>query len=328
MAQAVAMRREAIDAQAFGAFASGFCPGRRPPQALHAVRQGRLKHGMGSGIDGDISACVDHGPHDTLCMMLRQRIKDGRVLERSARWRKAGLLAGQALGVPDQGSPHGAVLSPLLATVSGPEVLATGWETVVHAHCRGKIVLDRSADDVVSGCEREEDARRRIEGCPKRCAQDGRESNPETTTVVRGGRPQRSAAERQAGTCRLLGFVHSWGTPWRGRDTIPRQTEGKRLRRRLGACGRWCRDHRHRALQAPYAFRGATRRGSDQDDGVWGHRPCLGLVYDAATRAWRYWLTRRGGRKRTWRAGGRRMAAYPRPRPQIGKGWVECRVGP
>jgi hypothetical protein len=42
-------------------------------------------------------------------------------------------------------------------------VLDTWCETVVQAHCRGKVVLYRYADDVVIGCEREEDARRIIE---------------------------------------------------------------------------------------------------------------------------------------------------------------------
>ena len=43
------------------------------------------------------------------------------------------------------------------------EVLDTWCETVVQAHCRGKVVLYRYADDVVIGCERAEDARRIIE---------------------------------------------------------------------------------------------------------------------------------------------------------------------
>jgi len=40
------------------------------------------------------------------------------------------------------------------------EVLDTWGETVGQAHGRGKVVLYRYADDVVMGCEREEDARR------------------------------------------------------------------------------------------------------------------------------------------------------------------------
>jgi hypothetical protein len=41
-----------------------------------------------------------------------------------------------------------------------PEGLDTRCETVVQAHGRGQGVLSRDADEVVMGCEREEDARR------------------------------------------------------------------------------------------------------------------------------------------------------------------------
>jgi RNA-directed DNA polymerase len=207
-------------------------------------------------------------------------------------------------------------------------VLDTWCATVVQAHCRGTVVLYRDADDVGIGCEREEDARRIIAVVPQRFATYGLASNTETTTVVRFGRPQRASAERQAGTFRLLGFVHSWGQTWRGRDPSKRKTEGKRLHRTLGAFWRWCRDTRHRAPQEQYVLLCATLRGDYQYDGVRWNSPGLDLVSSAATRAWRYGLNRRGGRKMTWRALGRMRAAYPRPRPKIVQGWVECRRGP
>ena len=93
------------------------------------------------------------------------------------------------------------------------------------------------------------------------------------------------------------------------------------LRRPLGEFWRWCRDHRHRPPQEQYVLLCAKRRGDYQYDGVRCNSPCLTLGYDAATRAWRYWLNRRGGRKMTWRAFGRMMAAYPLPRPKIVQGW-------
>jgi RNA-directed DNA polymerase len=178
------------------------------------------------------------------------------------------------------------------------------------------------------GCERDEAARRSSEVLPKRFAKDGLEINTEKTKGVRCGRPQRSAADRQAGTFRCLGFVPYWGKTGRGSPTIQRQTEGKRLRRSRGAFWRWCRDHRHRPLQEQYTLRCAKLRGYSQYDGIRCNSPCLDLVYYAATRAWRYWRTRRGGRQMTWRALGRMRAADPLSRPKSVKGWVECRGGP
>ena len=96
-------------------------------------------------------------------MIRRKRIKDGRVLELIEMWLKAGILDGKEMVFPDKGSPQGSVISPLLANVYLHEVLDTWCETVVQAHCRGQVVLDRYADAGVRGCEREEDARRIME---------------------------------------------------------------------------------------------------------------------------------------------------------------------
>ena len=210
-----------------------------------------------------------------------------------------------------------AVLRPYLH-----EVLDTWFETVVRAHCRGQVALYRYADDFLIGCELASAARRIMEVFPKRFAKYGLEINAAKTTLVNFGRPQRQRKGRQPGTFSFLGLVHSWGKTWGGGTTITRQTEGTRLRRTLGECWRWCRDNRHRPLPEQYALRCAKLRGYYQYYGIRCHSPCLDLGYYAATRAWRYWLNRRGGRKMTWRAFGRMMAAYALPRPKIVKGWV------
>ena len=244
------------------------------------------------------------------------------MLEYIELWLKAGILDGKEMVFPEKGSPLGSVISPLLANVYLHEVLDTWFAIVVKAHCRGQVVLYRYADDFLIGCVLESDARRIMEVLPKRFAKYGLAINAAKTKLVNFGRPQRSTVGRPPGTCSFLGFVHYWGTTWRGGYPIKRKTEGKRLRRTLGEYWRWCRDNRHRPLQEQYALLCAKRRGSSQYYGIRCNSQCLDLVYYAATRAWRYWLNRRGGRKMTWRAFGRMMAAYALPRPKIVKGWV------
>jgi len=111
VAKAVAMLLEAIYEQDFCDVSYGFRPGRSPHHALHAVRQGGLTNGMGSGSDCDSSACCDNLQHDTLLMILRKRIKDGRVLELIEMWLHAGILDGKEMVFPDKGSPQGSVLT-------------------------------------------------------------------------------------------------------------------------------------------------------------------------------------------------------------------------
>jgi RNA-directed DNA polymerase len=322
VAKAVAMLLEAIYEQDFYDLSHGFRPGRSPHQALHEVRQGLLGGRMRQVIDCDISSFFDTLQHDRLLAMLRQRVKDGRVLKFIEQWLHAGILDGKEMVFPDKGSPQGSVLSPLLANVYLHEVLDTWFETVVKAHCRGQVVLYRYADDVLIGCELASDARRIMEVLPKRFAKYGLEINAEKTKLVAFGRPQRPASGGKPGTFSFLGFVHYWGKTWRGGWTIKRKTEGKRLRRTQGEFWRWCRDNRHRPLQEQYALLCAKLRGYYQYYGIRCNSPCLDLVYYTATRAWRYWLNRRGGRQMTWRAFGRMMAAYALPQPKIVKGWV------
>ena len=69
------------------------------------------------------------------------------MLECIELWLKAGILDGKEMVFPEKGSPQGSVCSPLLANVYVHEVLDTWFETVVQAHCRGKVVLYRYADD-------------------------------------------------------------------------------------------------------------------------------------------------------------------------------------
>ena len=244
------------------------------------------------------------------------------MLEGIERWRKAGILDGTAMVSPDKGSPQGAVRSPLVANGYVHEVLDTWSTTGVKTHGRGQVVLSRYADDVLLGGEWAEDARRITAVLPKRVAKYGLEINAEKTTMVDFRRPQRQPSGRKTGTFRFLGCVHDWGKTWRGGYPIKRQTEGKRLRRTQGAFWRWCRDNRHRPLQEQYATLCAKLRGYSQYYGVRCNSSCLDLGYYAAMRAWRSWRNRRGGRKMTWRAFGRMMAAYPLPQPRIVKGGV------
>ena len=215
------------------------------------------------------------------------------------------------------------MLSPLLANVYLHEVLDTWCETVVTSPLprpSGTIPLrGRCAHRLRAGIGCSADHGGLTETVRQVWAGDQRgEDHSWSTLVARSARQ----SGRKPGTFSFLGFVHYWGKTWRGGYTIKRKTEGKRLRRTLGEFWRWCRDNRHRPLQEQYALLCAKLRGYYQYYGVRCNSPCLDLVYYAATRAWRYWLNRRGGRKMTWRAFGRMMAAYPLPRPKIVKGWV------
>lgn len=196
VAKAVAMLLAAIYEQDFYDVSHGFRPGRSPHQALHEVRQGLLGSRMGQVIDCDISSFFDNLQHDTLLTILRKRIKDGRVLELIEMWLHAGILDGKEMVLPDKGSPQGSVIAPLLANVYLHEVLDTWFETVVRAHCRGKVALWRFADD---------GAPRRREGVLRTCVLSA------AMLHARGGEAPRSRCAGAGGTPPHAAQVKSLG---------------------------------------------------------------------------------------------------------------------
>jgi group II intron reverse transcriptase/maturase len=324
--RAVATLLEQIYEQDFCAFSYGFRPGRKPHDALHASRQGLLQ-GIRYVLDCDISSFFDNLGHDELLAILRKRINDGRLLQIIEMWLKAGIMDGKDLVFPDKGSPQGSVISPLLANVYLHEVLDTWFETVVKVHCRGKVVLYRYADDFIIGCAREEDARRIMEVLPKRFAKYGLSINTEKTKLVNFSRPRRGHDPRRDGpkpdTFSFLGFTHYWGKTWKGGYTIKRKTEGKRMFRTIRTLCQWCRANRHRPLEEQYAILCAKLRGYYQYYGVRCNSKCLDLVFYKVKCAWRYWLNRRGGRKKlSWEKFDRLLKAFPLPQPKIVQSWV------
>jgi RNA-directed DNA polymerase len=99
----------------------GFRPRRSAHQALQEIHR-HLEAGYREVYDADLQGYFDSIPHDKLMACLRMRIADRSVLRLVRLWLEAVVVAedeaGQIQGHrPQQGTPQGGVLSPLLANV-------------------------------------------------------------------------------------------------------------------------------------------------------------------------------------------------------------------
>ena len=99
----------------------GFRPGRSAHQALQEIHR-HLQAGFREVYDADLQGYFDSIPHDQLMACLRMRIADRSVLQLIRLWLEAVVVeqdeAGKTQGHrPQQGTPQGGVLSPLLANV-------------------------------------------------------------------------------------------------------------------------------------------------------------------------------------------------------------------
>lgn len=317
--RAVAMVLEAVYEQDFLACSYGFRPGRSAHHALEALWTGLMDMSGGWVLEVDIKSFFDTVDHSHLRSFLDGRVRDGVLRRAIDKWLKAGVLENGQLHHPNDGTPQGGVLSPLLANVYLHEVLDGWFEQVVKPRLHGQAFLVRYADDFVIAFSREADARKVEAVLPQRFGKYGLELHPTKTRLVEFRRPPRGRKPRQRpGTFKLLGFTHHWGLTQRGTTVVRRKTAPDRMARALRRIGEWCREHRHQTIREQHAALTRKVRGHYAYFGITGNARALGRFLHEVERAWRKWLDRRSYHaKMTWERFRRLLRRYALPPPRV-----------
>lgn len=155
----------------------GFRPRRSTKGALRHVQR-LLDEGRTWVVDVDITRYFDTIPHEPLMREVEKKISDGRVLNLIERYLKQEVLGETPSSVMGEaeGTPQGAVISPLLANIYlHPIDLAmaeAGYEMV------------RYADDSVVLCNTQEEAERALERLRELMAARGLTLHAEKTKLV------------------------------------------------------------------------------------------------------------------------------------------------
>ena len=172
------------------------------------------------------------------------------ILRLIGKWLNAGVLEEGVLTIPDDGTPQGGVISPLLANIVLHYVLDEWFEKEVRPRLKGEAFVIRYADDFVIGVAQEDDARRIMEVLPKRMSKYGLTVHPEKTRLVRFQPPQVDDSETEERdppeptTFDFLGFTTTGDEPGKGMGG-QRKTAKSRLKRALAALSEWCQKHLH-----------------------------------------------------------------------------------
>jgi RNA-directed DNA polymerase len=321
--RAVVMALEPIYEQDFLDCSYGFRPGRSAHQALEALWQQTMQLGGGWIVEVDIRKFFDTLDRAQLRSLLALRVRDGVLLRLIGKWLKAGVLEAGALTFPDQGTPQGGVISPLLANVYLHYVLDVWFEQEVKPRLRGRAFLIRYADDFVMGFACEEDARRVLDVLPKRFGKYGLTIHPDKTRLVPFGAPTRDDRETSGpgsrpGTFDFLGFTHYWGWSRKGNAVVVRQTSASRFNRAVKAIAEWCRRHRHRPVSEQHATLSQKLRGHYGYYGITGNSRALATLRYVVTGIWRKWLSRRSwAGYLSWLRFERLRESFPLPPPIV-----------
>ena len=300
----------------------GFRPGRSAHDALEALWKSTMDVRGGWVIEADIESFFDRLDHRRLREFLDKRVRDGVIRRVIDKWLSAGVLEHGELSYPDEGSPQGGVVSPMLANIYLHEVLDVWFEREVKPRLLGSAQLIRYADDFVIVFERERDAVRVMDVLPKRFGKYGLTLHPDKTRIVAFNRPDDGHGERartrQRGAFDFLGLTHHWGRSQKGRPTVKRKTAKNRLSRAVKRVQQFCRRNRHRSLAEQHQALVQKLRGHYGYYGITGNMRALSAFRQAVLRVWRYWLDRRGGKGRmTWDRFADVLERHELPQPRI-----------
>src|ERR1700675_2719297 len=222
----------------FLGFSYGFRPKRNQHQALDALAFGIGKRRINWVLDCDVQSFFDKVDQKWLVRFVEHRIGDRRIIRLIGKWLTAGVLEDGHLIETEEGTPQGAVISPLLANIYLHHVYDQ-WVHQWRQRCAtGDVIVVRYADDSIVGFEHRYEAEQFLADLKARLARFGLNLHPEKTRLIEFGR--NAIASRRARnlgkpeTFDFLGFKHYCATRRDGSGfVLGRKPMAKRMRTKL-----------------------------------------------------------------------------------------------
>jgi RNA-directed DNA polymerase len=196
----------------------GFRPGRSCKDALRRVVE-LLEGGYTWVVDADLKSYFDTIPQEQLLERVGTKVSDGKVLELIDAFLKQGVLDEGKHWIPEQGTPQGGVLSPLLSNIYldalDQHMARLGYQMV------------RYADDFVILCRSEAEAQAALREVAQWTKAAGLTLHPEKT---------RSVDHTQPGGFEFLGYHFERGYRWPRKKSLEklRETVREKTRRNNG----------------------------------------------------------------------------------------------
>jgi RNA-directed DNA polymerase len=180
----------------------GFRPNRSAKDALRRV-DNLLKAGYYWVVDADLKSYFDTIPHEPMMKLVATKVADGRVMDLIEAMLKQGVMHTVGNWQPEQGTPQGAVISPLLSNI-----YLDPLDQLMVGH---GIEMIRYADDFVILCRSEADALQSLEAVTQWTAKAGLALHPQKTRIVDATQP---------GGFDFLGYHFERGYRWPRRKSL------------------------------------------------------------------------------------------------------------
>ncbi len=168
------------------------------------LREACRGRNIGWIVSADVTGLFDNINHELLKGMIRRRVNDGGVIRLIGKWLKSGVMEDGGVTYPEDGTPQGGVISPVLSNIYLHYVLDDWYVREVQPRMAGRCFLIRWADDFILGFEYKSDALRVMDVLPRRFERYRLTLHPEKTKLIRFSE---SVSGKGNGTFDFLGFT-------------------------------------------------------------------------------------------------------------------------
>ena len=308
----------AIYEQDFLATSYGYRPKRGAKEAIHALTD-QIKEKYSYVVEADIKGFFDHLDHEWLMKMLDLRIGDGAIKRLIRKWLKAKILQEDGTTTePEDGTPQGSVISPILANIYLHYALDLWFEKVVKKHCEGDAYLIRYADDFVAIFRYKKDAEKYYKTLRKRLSKFNLELAEDKTRIISFSRFRKY---ENTSFC-FLGIEFRWGISHKGKDVIKRNTDRSKLKKAFGEITKWCKENRNLRIAKQAEMMKLKLLGHYNYYGIAGNYKSIERFFNGIMRIWYKWLNRRSQRRSfNWKEFNDKIKYYEIPRPKIMEQW-------
>ena len=325
--QAIRKVLEAVYEEDFRGFSYGFRPGRSQHEALDAVYVAIRERNVNWILDIDIRGFFDHIDHECLMKFIEKRIADTRILRLLRKWLKAGVMEGGEWKETEEGSPQGAVISPLLSNIYLHYVLDQ-WTDQWRQTAQGVVTIVRYADDAIIGFQQQAEAERYLRELREQLRKHNLELNETKTRLIEFGRfAESNREERGEGkpeTFTFLGMQHVCSRNSRGSYEIRRITDGKRRRKKLQEIKQQLRRRMHERIADTGKWLKSVLTGYYNYHAVPGNIGVLSRFRNQVARLWHRTLGRRSQQRLSWEKAGP-ILDYWLPTPEVKHPYPDAR---
>jgi group II intron reverse transcriptase/maturase len=319
----------AIYEEDFIGFSYGFRPGRGQHDALDALATAITRMQVNWIVDADIASFFDQVSHEWLIRFLEHRIGDPRVIRLIRKWLKAGVMEDGVMKPTEEGTPQGAVISPLLANIYLHYVFDLWAKRWREHQAQGQVVIVRYADDIVVGFEHAADAEAFLTGLRRRMEQFALSLHPEKTRLIEFGRTAAQNRSRRGlgkpETFTFLGFTHICSRSRRGAFQLKRKSRRDRMRAKLREIKEALRRRMHDSIPEQGQWLRQVVRGYFNYHAVPTNFSSLSAFRSHVVDLWCRTLRRRSQKDQTTWARMHRLAAEFLPVPRILHPWPTVR---